>query len=64
MVSNGDTITSSNMSSAQPITQQQWYPGLDANNDNLIEIDQELTPFALALFEQTAADPWLNPIDK
>ncbi|HEY6757705.1 MAG TPA: alpha/beta fold hydrolase [Nitrososphaera sp.] len=60
MVSNGDMITSSNMSSAQPITQQQWYPGLDANNDNLIEIDQELTPFALALFEQTAADPWLQ----
>jgi len=49
-----------NMSSAQPSPQQQWYPGLDANNDNLIAIDQELIPFALALFDQTAADPWLQ----
>ncbi len=46
--------------SAQPITQQQWYPGLDANNDTLVEIDQELIPSALALFAQTAADPWLQ----
>lgn len=60
MVPNGSTITTTNMSSAQPITQQQWYPGLDANNDNLIEIDQELMPSALALFEQTASDPWLQ----
>jgi pimeloyl-ACP methyl ester carboxylesterase len=44
----------------QPVTQQQWYPGLDANNDTLIEIEQELIPFALALFEQTATDPWLQ----
>jgi hypothetical protein len=26
----------------------------------MVEIDQELIPFALALFEQTAADPWLQ----
>ncbi len=59
-----DNVTETGNTSAtiiQPITQQQqWYPGLDANNDNLIEIDQELIPFALALFEQTAAGPWLQ----
>jgi uncharacterized protein len=60
IVPNNNTITTTNMSSAQPSPQQQWYPGLDANNDNLIAIDQELIPFALALFEQTAADPWLQ----
>jgi uncharacterized protein len=54
------TATTTNMSSAQSNPQQQWYPGLDANNDNLIAIDQELIPSALALFEQTAADPWLQ----
>ena len=55
---NNDTATTI---SAQPITQQQqWYPGLDANNDTLVEIDQELIPSALALFAQTAADPWLQ----
>ena len=59
-VPNNNTITTTNMSSAQPSPQQLWYPGLDANNDNLIAIEQELIPFALALFEQTAADPWLQ----
>jgi pimeloyl-ACP methyl ester carboxylesterase len=54
------TAATTNMSSAQPNPQQQWYPGLDANNDNRIAIDQELIPSALALFEQTAADPWLQ----
>jgi uncharacterized protein len=57
IVPNNNTIITTNMSSAQPSPQKQWYPGLDANNDNLIAIDQELIPFALALFEQTAADP-------
>ena len=55
------TATDNNTSTTtQPITQQQWYPGLDANNDNLVEIDRELIPFALGLFEQTAAGPWLQ----
>ena len=63
MISNIDTATAAANNttiSAQPITQQQWYPGLDANNDTLVEIDQELIPFALALFVQMAADPWLQ----
>ena len=55
-----NTAAGNNTISTQPTTQQQWYPGLDANNDTLVEIDQELIPFALALFEQTAADPWLQ----
>jgi uncharacterized protein len=58
--SNLTTTGNTNASTIQPITQQQWYPGLDANNDTLIEIDQELIPFALVLFEQTAAGPWLQ----
>lgn len=52
--------TNTTTTSTRPIIQQQWYPGLDANNDTLVEIDQELIPFALALFTQTAADPWLQ----
>jgi pimeloyl-ACP methyl ester carboxylesterase len=68
---NNNTMTPSNNSATaaynttmphtRPVAQQQqWYPGLDANNDTLIEIDQELIPFALALFEETATDPWLQ----
>jgi uncharacterized protein len=67
MISNIDTVTTSAAAtttnttiSTQPTTLKQWYPGLDANNDTLVEIDQELIPFALALFEQTAEDPWLQ----
>jgi hypothetical protein len=35
---------------------------LDATNDAVLEIDKEfiLLPYALALFEQSAADPWLE----
>jgi hypothetical protein len=35
---------------------------LDATNDTILEIDKEfiLLTYALALFEQTAADPWLE----
>jgi uncharacterized protein len=55
------STSSSNNTIIQPVAQQQWYPGLDANNDTLIEIDQELIPFAQALFEQTATTgPWLQ----
>jgi hypothetical protein len=60
IISNNVTATTNTTISTQSITQQQWYPGLDANNDTLVEIDQELIPFALALFAQTAADPWLQ----
>lgn len=53
--------SSTNNTIIQPVAQQQWYPGLDANNDTLIEIDQELIPFAQALFEQMATTgPWLQ----
>ena len=67
MISNIDTVTTSAAAtitnttiSTQPITLKQWYPGLDANNDTLVEIDQEMIPFALALFEQMAEDHWLQ----
>jgi pimeloyl-ACP methyl ester carboxylesterase len=58
--SNLSAPVNSSSTTIQPITQQQWYPRLDANNDTFIEIDQELIPFALVLFEQTAAGPWLQ----
>jgi pimeloyl-ACP methyl ester carboxylesterase len=58
--SSATAVNNTTMPHTQPVTQQQWYPGLDANNDTLIEIEQELIPFALALFEQTATDPWLQ----
>jgi alpha/beta superfamily hydrolase len=67
MILNIDSGTAASNNTAvdtQPITQQQWCPGLDANNDALVEIDQELIPFALALFEQMAADPCCNRIKK
>jgi uncharacterized protein len=57
LTATGNTSTTT---TTNPITQQQWYPGLDANNDTLIVIDQELMPFALALFEETASGPWLQ----
>ena len=55
----GNNSNTTTAAAVQPITQQ-WYPGLDANNDSLIEIDQELVPFALALVEQMATGPWLQ----
>jgi hypothetical protein len=60
ILSYNSATANTNTTNTQPIIQQQWYPGLDANNDTLVEIDQELIPFALALFAQTAADPWLQ----
>ena len=57
---NNLTATSNTSTIIQSITQQQWYPGLDANNDTLVEIDKELIPFSMALFAQTAAEPWLQ----
>ena len=63
LISNIDTAnatTDNTTISGQTFTRQQWYPGLDANNDTLVEINRELIPFALALFEQMAADPWLQ----
>ena len=57
VAANANTNTTT---SSESTTEQQWSPGLDANNDTLVEIEQELIPFALALFEQMAADPWLQ----
>jgi len=61
---NDTTDTAASTASAleqQEQQQQQWYPGLDANNDTLVDIDQELTPFAIALFGQmVTSDPWLQ----
>jgi uncharacterized protein len=42
------------------VAPQQWYPGLDANNDTLINIDQELVPFRLAVLAEFEAIPWFQ----
>jgi alpha-beta hydrolase superfamily lysophospholipase len=58
---NTAATAASTASALQEEQQQQWYPGLDANNDTLVNIDQELTPFAIALFGQMVTSaPWLQ----
>jgi len=39
------------------VLQQQWYPGVDGNNDNLVNIDQKLLPFRLAELAEFEAIP-------
>jgi hypothetical protein len=39
------------------IPPQQWVPGIDTNNDNMIDIDQELLPFRLAELAEFEAIP-------
>jgi pimeloyl-ACP methyl ester carboxylesterase len=43
---------------------QHWVPGIDANNDNLINIDQELLPFRLAELAEFEAIPWFQSHDE
>lgn len=66
-VINGNNNNNSNTSSViatsplnitTAVLPQQWYPGIDANNDNLIDIDQELLPFRLAVLAEFEASPW------
>jgi uncharacterized protein len=47
-----------NMTTAIPA--HQWVPGIDANNDNLINIDQELLPFRLAELAEFETIPWFQ----
>ena len=37
---------------------QLWYPGIDTDSNNLIDIDNELLPFASTLLSQIESDPW------
>jgi uncharacterized protein len=37
---------------------QQWYPGIDTNNDNFIDIENEMVPFVHMLLSQIDTDPW------
>jgi len=39
---------------------QRWVPGIDANNDNLINIEQELLPFRLAELAEFEEIPWFQ----
>ena len=54
----GLTIPNASSSSGDNSSRQQWYPGIDKDNDNMININNELTPFALTLFSQMESDPW------
>jgi alpha-beta hydrolase superfamily lysophospholipase len=37
---------------------QQWYPGIDTNNDNFIDIENEMVPFVHMLLSQIDTDLW------
>jgi alpha-beta hydrolase superfamily lysophospholipase len=37
---------------------QQWYPGIDIDNDNFIDIENEMVPFVQTLLSQIDTDPW------
>jgi alpha-beta hydrolase superfamily lysophospholipase len=52
------TPTPLNITTAIP--PQQWVPGVDANKDTLINIDQELLPFRLAQLAEFEAIPWFQ----
>lgn len=54
----GLTIPNASSPSGDNLLGQQWYPGIDTDNDNMIDIDNELIPFALTLLSQIESDPW------
>lgn len=56
------TTTPLNITAAIP--PQQWVPGVDANKDTLINIDQELLPFRLAELAEFEAIPWFQSHDE
>ena len=51
-------LNASSPSTDNLLRQQQWYPGIDTDNDNMIDIDNELIPFASTLLSQIESDPW------
>ncbi len=53
--SNPSSNDSLSFSIAKP---QQWYPGIDSNDDNFIDIENEMAPFAQMLLSQIDSDPW------
>ena len=57
-------IATSPLNITTAVPPQQWYPGIDANNDNLIDIDQELLPFRLAVLAEFEASPWFQSHDE
>jgi pimeloyl-ACP methyl ester carboxylesterase len=56
------TTTPLNITTAIP--PQQWVPGVDANKDTLINIDQEFLPFRLAELAEFEAIPWFQSHDE
>jgi alpha-beta hydrolase superfamily lysophospholipase len=57
-------IATSPLNITTAVPPQQWYPGIDANNDNLINIDQELLPFRLIVLAEFEASPWFQSHDE
>ncbi|WP_458744780.1 alpha/beta hydrolase family protein [Candidatus Nitrosocosmicus sp. T] len=60
---NDNNISGSNLSSYKNLNfsytkPQQWYPGIDINNDNFIDIENEMVPFVQMLLSQIDSDPW------
>jgi uncharacterized protein len=57
---NSNMVATSPLNITTAVQPQQWYPGIDANNDNRINIDQELLPFMLTQLAEIEASPWFQ----
>jgi len=57
---NSSMIPTSPLNITTAVQPQHWAPGIDATNDNLINIDQELLPFRLAELAEFEAIPWFQ----
>ena len=57
---NSSVVPTSSLNITTSIPPQQWYPGLDANGDTRINIDQELLPFRLAELAEFEEIPWFQ----
>lgn len=54
----GLTVPNASLSKNNDLLRQQWYPSIDTDSDDMIDIDAELTPFASTLLSQIGSDPW------
>jgi uncharacterized protein len=58
--SSSSMVATSPLNITTAVQLQHWVPGIDTNNDNLIDIDQELLPFRLAELAEFEAVPWFQ----
>jgi pimeloyl-ACP methyl ester carboxylesterase len=60
-VTNSSSVSASNRTLATTtVPPQEWIPGLDANNDNKVDIDGELLAFGLASLAELESFPWFQ----